>query len=168
MEMEVAKAENYRNITEDLVAEELDLQLERLPAKIKEYLSRAEVIAYALNRLPPLYATSEQGLRQQRFRAKREFAIQISNAVRQALAAVQRDPLRVSTPLQAQYRNSPMYALAELKRVLLKDDLTWEVVADTVELALMNTARGDITWKRRIREEELSLGWSDQDDYYLT
>jgi hypothetical protein len=168
MEADIEKAENYRNITEDLVAEELDLQLRRLPDKLKDYISKAEVMAFALNRLPPLYATSEQGLRQQRFKAKREFADQITKAVRQALAAIQRDPLRVSTPLQAQARNSPMYALAELKRILLKDDLTWEDVADTVEQTLVSTARGDINWKRRIREDELSLGWGQNDDYYIS
>lgn len=166
--MDVPKAENYRNITEDLVSEELDLQLQRLPEKLREYISKAEVMAYALNRLTPLYATCEQGLRQQRIRAKREFSAQITAAVRQALAAVQRDPLRVSTPLQYHHRNSPLYALSELKRILIKADLNWENLADVVETALMETVRGKITWKRRLKDSDLSLGWNEKDDYYTS
>lgn len=166
--MDAQKAENYRNITEDLVSEELDLQLQRLPEKLREYISKAEVMAYALNRLTPLYATCEQGLRQQRIRAKREFAGQITCAVRQALAAVQRDPLRVSTPLQYHQRNSPLFALSELKQIFVGEDLSWENLADVVERSLMDTARGKVTWKRRLKDSDMSLGWNVQDDYYTT
>lgn len=90
----------YLNVMESLVAEEVKRQLKHLPPKLVKYLNPAQVIAYALNRLPALYATSIEGWYQQEKRAKDEFAEQISRAVRQGLAAVQRDPLKVTTPLK--------------------------------------------------------------------
>jgi Late competence development protein ComFB len=123
----------YRNVMEDLVKEELDHQSSRLPAKLREFICVAEVTAFALNRLPALYATSEKGWRQQRLRGKQELTKQIATVVRQALAAIQCDPLRVSTPIHVQPENTPAYALGELKKILLRDDLTWETAADVVE-----------------------------------
>jgi hypothetical protein len=96
--MQFNRADCYRNAMESLVVEEVDRQLQRLPAKLVEYISTAEVIAYALNRLPSLYATTEKGWRQQRLRGKNELKNQVNTVVRQALVAVQRNPLRVVIP----------------------------------------------------------------------
>ncbi len=56
----------YRNVMEPLVAEEVQRQL---PLKLVKYLNRAQAIAYALNRLPALYATSERGWHLQMLKA---------------------------------------------------------------------------------------------------
>ena len=90
----------YSNAMEPLVIEEVERQLRNLPPKLVEYLNPAQVIAYALNRLPALYATSEQGWHRQQQRAREQFGDQIVVAVRQGLAAVQRDPLRAAAPLK--------------------------------------------------------------------
>lgn len=92
----------YRNAIEPLVAEELRQQLQHLPKQIVKYLNPAQVMAYALNRLPALYATSEEGWRRQQLRAKQQLKQQIVTAVRQGLAAVQKDPLKSSTPLKGE------------------------------------------------------------------
>lgn len=89
----------YKNVMEPLVVEEVQRQLEKLPPKLVPYVNPAQAIAYALNRLPALYATSQRGLHIQQLRAKDQLANQISMAVRQGLAAVQRDPLRVTDSL---------------------------------------------------------------------
>lgn len=89
----------YRIALEPLVTDEVMGQLEHLPPKLVKYINPAQVIAYALNRLPSLYATSVEGWTQQQRRAKNELEKQIFIAVPQGLAAVQRDPLKVSTPL---------------------------------------------------------------------
>ncbi|NJR52367.1 MAG: late competence development ComFB family protein [Leptolyngbyaceae cyanobacterium CSU_1_3] len=140
--MQSNHAVSYRNAMESLVVEEVDRQLQRLPARLVEYLSTPEVIAYALNRLPPLYATSEKGWRQQRLRGKDELRNQINTAVRQALIAVQRDPLRVAAPLQlTEEELEPYTALQGLRRVLGKDDLSWETLVGVVERSLRKAKR---------------------------
>ncbi|MBW4683094.1 MAG: late competence development ComFB family protein [Microcoleus vaginatus WJT46-NPBG5] len=89
----------FRNVLEPLVTNEVIRQMENQPLKLMRYLDPNQVIAYALNRLPALYATSVEGWNWQQQRAKDQLAGQICVAVRQGLAAVQRDPLKLSTPL---------------------------------------------------------------------
>ncbi|MFB2935949.1 late competence development ComFB family protein [Aerosakkonemataceae cyanobacterium BLCC-F154] len=101
----------YRNAIEPMVVQEVEYQLRQLPPKILKYIDPIQVIAYALNRLPALYATSEEGWHWQQVRAKTKLKGQITTAVRQALIAVQTDPLKVSTPLkkgvQKEVENDP-------------------------------------------------------------
>jgi len=84
---------------EDLVAEEVRRQLALLSPRLTQYIKRVEVETYALNRLPPLYASSKEGWLHQKRKAGNELPDQIKQSVRQAIAAVQRDLLRSSTPL---------------------------------------------------------------------
>ena len=131
----------YRNAMESLVLEEVDRQFCRLPSRLADHLNRAEVIAYALNRLPALYATSEKGWRQQRARGKSELGTQIHTAVRQGLVAVQRDPLRMATPLQFPEELEPQQALESLKELLGEQRLDWANLVDVVKYSLTEAAR---------------------------
>lgn len=97
--MAVKQRRKYHNIMEDLVAEEVRSQMALLSPRLTQYIQRSEVETYALNRLPTLYASSREGWLHQQKRAREEYQVKIKTAVRQALAAVQRDPLRSSTPL---------------------------------------------------------------------
>jgi Late competence development protein ComFB len=97
--MVIGSNRRYHNVMEDLVAEEVKRQLASLSPKLSQYIKRVEVETYALNRLPPLYASSKEGWIQQLKRGREEFYTPIKTAVRQAIAAVQRDLLRHSTPL---------------------------------------------------------------------
>lgn len=89
----------YRNALEPLVTKEVMRQLKQMPPKLAKYLNPAQIVAYALNRLPALYATSIEGWIRQQQKAEKELSAQIVLAVRQGCAAVQRDPLKCSTPL---------------------------------------------------------------------
>lgn len=91
--------ETYKNVMEMLVEEEVRRQLQAVSERLLPYMHVSELTAYALNHLPPLYATSQEGFKRQIVRGKAEFADRISQAVRWAIAAVQRDPIRASAPL---------------------------------------------------------------------
>jgi len=139
----------YRNVMEPLVVAEVEIQLKQLSPKVVQYVNRAEAIAFALNRLPALYATSEKGWQQLTARATRQMQPQIQVAVRQALVAIQRDPLRSSNPLRLEESRDAYHALQGLKELLRSNDLSWQNVVDTVERVLIRTARGEITWRKR-------------------
>ncbi|MCA1993633.1 MAG: late competence development ComFB family protein [Coleofasciculus sp. S288] len=62
----------YFNVMEPLVVQEVQRQLQHLPSQLVKYLNPAEVTAYALNRLPVLYATSVEGRTRQQRRAKNQ------------------------------------------------------------------------------------------------
>jgi hypothetical protein len=147
--MQPDQAQTYRNVMESLVLEEVEKQYQRLPPKVAGYVNRAEVVAFALNRLPPLYATSEKGWQQQRTRARKDFESQIVSAVRQAVAAVQRDPLRAVVPLRIAEEQESMLALQGLKELLRREEVSWENIVEIVENTLVRTARGEITWRKR-------------------
>ncbi|HEY9626038.1 MAG TPA: late competence development ComFB family protein [Coleofasciculaceae cyanobacterium] len=91
---------NYQNVIEILVAREVDRQIRHLPPQLVAYIKPEDVMAYALNRLPPLYATSLEGRERQQHHAKTQLLEKIVIAVRQGIAAVQQDPIKVKTPLE--------------------------------------------------------------------
>ena len=155
----------YRNVMEALVLEEVEKQYQGLPPKVAAYVNRAEVIAFALNRLPPLYATSEKGWEQQRTKAYKDMHNQIVTAVRQAIAAVQRDPLRATTPLKVQEEQESQMALQGLRELLRREELSWRNLVEVVESALVRTARGEITWRKRNSAAAQRSEW--QDTRYL-
>ncbi|WP_242034120.1 late competence development ComFB family protein [Richelia sinica] len=143
-------SKNSRNVMELLVVEEVDRQIQSLPLKIARYITPSEVVAYALNRLPPLYATSKRGWQRQLHRGRTEFYQKIATAVRQGIIAVQRDPLRANDALSfaEDNNNGSGIALQELRQLLQRDDLSWDNLSDIVEQALLNTLRGKVTWRR--------------------
>ncbi|MGD1804958.1 late competence development ComFB family protein [Dapis sp. BLCC M126] len=97
--MVVNSKKKYINIMEQMVADEVNRQITLLPQKLAKYIKRADVETYALNRLPPLYASSKEGWKFQTKKAEEDYQKQIVSGVRHAFAAVQRDLLKNSTPL---------------------------------------------------------------------
>ena len=124
------------NVMELLVSEEVQRQTQALSPRVLKYLKSEEVETYALNRLPSLYASSEKGWRHQYEKAKRELFAQIKNAVRQAIAAVQVDPIRVSEPLKINDSQSAQEALESLRQMLDQPDLSWEGIVDHLQVVL--------------------------------
>jgi hypothetical protein len=92
------------NLMEVFVKREIFAQLKKLPINTARHLQPGEIATYALNRLPSLYASSEQGKAYQIQKA-REFQEQIRACVLQGIAAVLRDPLRQSTPLSITHQD---------------------------------------------------------------
>lgn len=76
----------FINVMEELVLTEAITQVADIEAKSDRVLDVGDVAAYALNRLPPLYATTEEGAQYQRLRAKEELQNLITQQVCAALA----------------------------------------------------------------------------------
>lgn len=157
----------YQNIMESLVQQEIQRQIKRLPTKLVQYIDVAEVATFALNRLPPLYASSEQGKRRQAEKGQTQLKQDVATAVRQALAAVQRDPLRSSTPLppdkDPRYQDAEI-ALRDLEK-LLRDcylievdmpPMEWNTLKLIIAKALKKTAQKGIV-DRKI--EQIVTEW---------
>lgn len=149
------------NVMEMLVVEEVEKQIQDLPIKTAHYIKAPEVVAYALNRLPGLYATSKRGWQRQWHYGKTELSEKIAIAVRQGIVAVQRDPLRVNDPLHLQQEDlSAMYALEKLKVLLQCEDLSWEQLPDIVEQKLLSISRGRTASYRASDSTQYTFDWS--------
>jgi Late competence development protein ComFB len=76
----------FINVMEELVLTEAIARVAEIEATTEHVLDVGDIAAYALNRLPPLYATTEEGATYQRQRAKEELQSLIAGQVREALA----------------------------------------------------------------------------------
>ncbi len=157
-----------RNVMEQLVAEEIDRQLSNLSANQLRYLKPTQISAYALNRLPSLYITSDRGWQRQMRRLESDgLREKIQIAVRQGIIAVQRDPLREVDVLADPASEEAAIALQELRQLLNQPDLGWHNIASTVRTVLHNapaTAATAGTSMEKL-DPELEPGWHSQDHY---
>jgi hypothetical protein len=76
----------FINVMEELVLTESIARVAEIEATSDCTLDLGDVAAYALNRLPPLYATTEEGAEYQRGRAKDELQSLIAQQVNDAIA----------------------------------------------------------------------------------
>jgi len=157
----VSEPTTYKNVMEAFVQEEIEYQLEnnKTLGKTAEFINLLEVATFALSRLPCYYASSLEGVERQRRRIKekRELKQKISFVVSQAFAAVERDPLRRSTPIVEQDKKDifaqARKTLSEEKDSLPEVELSW--IISFMEAFLTN-----ITYQSIPSEEIVKL-------YYL-
>lgn len=76
----------FINVMEELVLTEAIARVAEIEATSDRTLDLGDIAAYALNRLPPLYATTEEGAAYQRERAKDELESLIAMQVGEAIA----------------------------------------------------------------------------------
>lgn len=101
--MTSAKFKGYQNAMEPLVADEMEQQLQTLPRNLAEAIDLSEAMVYALNRLPPLYATSPQGWAFQLEYARENLQRTIPQAVAWGLRVAQRKQKNSSAPAQTEF-----------------------------------------------------------------
>ncbi|MEA5479066.1 late competence development ComFB family protein [Pseudanabaena galeata UHCC 0370] len=125
-----------RNALEELVIEEAEAQYKRLGADVKKRVDLSEVIAYTLNRLPPMYATTQRGWVQQRKKADQELGAAIAKTVRNGFLSTQSDVLRQNDPIPDHELISQARSLFKLRKLFSKDYLKWKDVPEIVRDAL--------------------------------
>jgi hypothetical protein len=136
-------AKTYLNAMEILVEEEVERRIAQLPEAHRAYLNRMEIIAYALNQLPALYATGEKGLTYQLQQGRTQHAAKIQQAVQQSLSAVLRDPILNYEPLRLQASAGMRDVLKRIRTLLHNEQIDWETLPEILEALVRNTPRGD-------------------------
>lgn len=127
---------SLKNALEEIVVVEVQEQIKHLSPNVQQTINLSEVSAFALNRLPVLYASTSRGWLQQRKRAHNELHSQIVHAVQQALLGVKRDPLRRSTKIAASKIETPAHVLAKLQKLFKKPTLLWKDVPQAFQETL--------------------------------
>jgi Late competence development protein ComFB len=127
-----------KNAIEDIVFAEASLQLTHLPSNLQHEIQLNEVVCYALNRLPPMYATTQRGWTKLRDRARKDLRERIQQGVKNALMAVRRDQMRVVDRLPKTELDQISIALSQLQELLHKPDLTWVEAPHVVYQVLAN------------------------------
>ena len=84
-EVVVLPRKQFINVMEELVLSEAIARVAEIEATSDRTLDVGDIAAYALNRLPPLYATTEEGAQFQRSKAKEHLQNLIAQQVREAI-----------------------------------------------------------------------------------
>ena len=84
-EVVVLPRKQFINVMEELVLSEAIARVAEIEANGERNVDVGDIAAYALNRLPPLYATTEEGANFQRDRAKKELNDLIAKQVQEAI-----------------------------------------------------------------------------------
>ncbi len=133
---------NCRNVLESLVLQEVRSQLKKLPPEVQKRYNVPDLVAYSLNRLPPMYVTTQKGWVQSRSRAIKEYNSQIVEVVKKALLSCRIDPLQQRQPLPESELASEPRALVQLQAFFGNPHLHWDQVPAAVERALNNVTVG--------------------------
>jgi len=143
---------NFVNTLENLVSSVCQRQINKLAPALAAKVSLEEASAYALNRLPPMYATRERGLIYWRDRARTELSNDILVTVRQGVITILKAPSRFLPPLPSdKFSTQQEVAIAELKEILQIEDIDWQNVTEIVQDALEQSQKGQINWIPRDR-----------------
>ncbi|MEL7084186.1 MAG: late competence development ComFB family protein [Cyanobacteria bacterium P01_A01_bin.3] len=122
---------NMVNVLEELVICEAKRQIDALPEIQKKKLALAEVAAYVLNQMSPMYATTRDGWAHQREKALRQVGREVQQQVRKAIVKMRTSPARMGKPLPeaVEARSS----LNQLRVMLKQPELSWMDIPKVVE-----------------------------------
>ena len=119
----------FINVLEEIIVKEVRIQIEELRPEIQPKIKVAEVTAYALNRLPPLCATSMNGWKYQYEYALNELDSQISQIVKYGIQTVLfGDPLHDITPLPNNLFLNSAGVLHQVNQIFNRKYLRWRDV----------------------------------------
>lgn len=136
---------DFVNVLEKLVLNLTKQYLERVTPEIKAKVNLFEVVAYTLNRLPPMYATTSKGLKQLRLQAKQEHGKVIVSTIHKAVSTIVYNPHRSVAPLPFKRRQGDCFqAFEALKRILNIKEIDCSNVALVIEDALEQTMTGNL------------------------
>jgi len=103
----------------------------------REQIDFEQVAAFALNRLPPMYATSARGYQFLRQKAVNELHQEITLIVFDALLHIKGLPNFENAPIPIyRFEREMDKIFPELRRILNRPDLTWDNLVAIVEEAL--------------------------------
>lgn len=125
----------FINVLEEIVFRQIHLQIEDLRPELQQKINVAEVTAYALNRLPPLFATSIDGYKYQSDYALNKLKPQILQLIKYGIRTVTfvGDPLHDNSPLPNHVFINNAGVLHQLSTILNRKYLRWRDVPHVVK-----------------------------------
>ncbi|MEM8780147.1 MAG: late competence development ComFB family protein [Cyanobacteria bacterium P01_G01_bin.49] len=121
-EIKAMPRKQFINVIEELVVSEAINCIAQLESEQPGYLDVGDIAAYALNRLPPLYATTQEGAEYQRKRAKEELKTLISQQVKEGIKRyLARPTVPGRSPLERKQHNDIFDKMTDLLKSLPSD-----------------------------------------------
>ncbi|MDJ0659570.1 MAG: late competence development ComFB family protein [Crocosphaera sp.] len=121
-EVKAVPRKQFINVMEELVLSEAITQVAEQESKQSCQLDIGDIAAYALNRLPPLYATSHEGADYQRQRAKEELQGLIAQQVKEGIQRYfERPTIPNRRPIEQQQRSDLLASMTDMLKSLAPD-----------------------------------------------
>ena len=121
-EVKAVARKQFINVMEELVLSEAINQVAKQESKEACNLDIGDIAAYALNRLPPLYATTHEGADYQRKRAKEELQSLIAQEVTEGIERYfQRPTIPNRRPLEQEQRRDILKNMNYMLKSLAPD-----------------------------------------------
>jgi len=140
------------NVLEELVQQEVKNQLTHIAGFLPRKVGIDDVCAYTLNRLPTMYATSEQGVIWQTHKAQEQLSGQIESIVIQSLMTLGKTPRRLTEPIPLiKFEEECEQAINELRQIFQRDDITWQNIVSLAEYAIEHERLGMTYWRQQWR-----------------
>ena len=140
------------NVLEDLVNQEIKYQLVHMENVLPRKVGLDDVAAYVLNRLPAMYATTEQGVVWQTQKAMEELSSEIESTVIQAMMTLSKTPRRLTDPIPLlKFEEDCEHAMQSIRLIFQRDDITWRNVAPLAEYAIAFQSQGMTYWRQQWR-----------------
>lgn len=127
----------YVNVMEEVVTLAARSLIKTVRMGMQAKIKLSDVVTCALNLLPPMYATTEFGLKFCRYKVKTEMVEMVNQMVREAIVRVCKAPLRrVSPSPVAAIQVEQNQAIAKLSSILNHEQVTWQNLIVLVEQQL--------------------------------
>ena len=118
------------------------------PTELK-FIRLEEVLAKTLNRLPPLYATSNKGINYLRYHAQMNIGSELAIIIHESMAEVLSANYSRMQPLMfSQIRRDREQALVRVERLLGDRDVKWQNLIEVVSQSLELAKQGKVCWQR--------------------
>jgi hypothetical protein len=143
------------NVIEYPVIQEAETQIQSLAPDIQKKLNLVEVVVYALNRLPSMYATTKDGYRHHYNNAIGEMHSQIVDTVRKGIRSLLLgDPLYVSSEIPDEVFCDPAGLLSRLSDLFNRKQMRWKEVPSVLDSILAeNTPDIDLLGEPIVEEK---------------
>jgi hypothetical protein len=133
------------NVIEYPVIQEARSQIHNLSQEAKQKITLVEVVAYALNRLPSMYASTKDGYRHHHNTATGEFYPKIIETVRRAIRVLLvGDPLHDSSDIPDEVFCDPPGLLSRLCQLFDRKQMRWKEVPSVLHSLMPDYSNVDL------------------------
>jgi Late competence development protein ComFB len=135
----------YVNVMEEVVAAAAKSLVQTVRMGLQSKIKLDDVVACALNLLPAMYASTENGMKFLRHKIKTEMIETITAMVRQAIVKVCKAPIRQVAPIPLTvFEQELAQAMTALQTILEQEQVTWKNVVSLIEAKLNRYTKAHI------------------------
>ena len=139
------------NVLEELVIREVPIQAQKLATVLPRQVRLDDVAAHVLNRLPAMYATTEQGIAWQTRKVADQLSSRIEATTIESLMTLSKLPRRLDAPIPLQkFEEECEQAIQEIRTQYQREDITWKNILPLITQAIAKEESGQ-NWRKQWR-----------------